>query len=187
MFCCTILDVTTAGAKVRLDGPTGGGRPCFGQQLVVTPRGGTPIAAVLRWAKDEVWGVQFLMPITSEMLLKLTSSTMRVIQPRPSRAHIAMPGELTIAHDRRAILLVNLSAGGAMVRIQQPLGVGTALFLTMGDLRPLPAYVRWETGDCAGLMFNRLLPVDVARHIATACNTHPGWLADVIQQHGAVQ
>ncbi|WP_366758323.1 PilZ domain-containing protein [uncultured Sphingomonas sp.] len=48
IFRCTMIDVTTGGARVRLDQASRFERPCFGQQLVLTPKNGVPITAVLR-------------------------------------------------------------------------------------------------------------------------------------------
>ena len=45
-----MIDVTTGGARVRLDQASRVERPCFGQQLVLTPKNGVPITAVMRWA-----------------------------------------------------------------------------------------------------------------------------------------
>lgn len=184
-FECMIVDLATGGARVRFQSPQATARPCFGQQLVVTPRNGTPITAILRWAEGLYWGVRFLVPISRDTLEGLVAMAGPSIRSRPSRATVGMRAEVRLGDTQHPAWLMNLSGGGAMLKGGPPMAPGDALFLHFNVLRPIAAYVRWVERDEAGVMFNRLLPVEAARHVATLCGTSPHWLAEIMQQHRA--
>jgi hypothetical protein len=184
-FECTIVDVATGGARVRFHSPDASARPCFGQQLLVTPLNAAPITAILRWAEGPFWGVRFLAPISGDMLTALIAMTGSSMRTRPSRATVGMRAEIRVGTQQHKVWLMNLSGGGAMLKGAPAMTVGDALFLQFNGFRPIAAYVRWVAGDRVGVMFNRLLPIDDARHVAQLCATSPLWLAEIMEQHRA--
>lgn len=184
-FECTIVDIATGGARVEFPSSHSAIRPCFGQQLLVTPLNAPPIAAILRWAEGSYWGLRFLAPLAGDPISAITPVTGPVLRTRPSRAKIGMLAEVHIGARQHKLLLMNLSAGGAMLKGAPPVAIDDPLFLHFTGIRPTAAYVRWIDGDFVGVMFNRLLPVDDARHVAERCAIEPQWLAEIVDQHAA--
>lgn len=182
---CTVVDVTPSGARLLLDGKDRVRYPCFGQQVVVTPSAGEPIAGVLRWQEGRHLGVRFLTQLSHEFLETMVAASNRPIQHRPTRIRVRRPATVNIGNVAIPVSLINISSGGAMIETKRPIPTGTSLFLTFDDLRPIGAYVRrWSAGE-AGLIFSRLLQVDAARHIAQLCSIDPRWIEEVIAHHDA--
>jgi hypothetical protein len=64
-----------------------------------------------------------------------------------------MPAFLQVDGERHAVLLLDLSAGGAKLNCPATLPTGTAVVLDCGTLCR-SAVVRWQTGGVLGLCFD---------------------------------
>lgn len=69
------------------------------------------------------------------------------------RVPVAMPAFLQVDGERHAVLLLDLSAGGAKLNCPATLPTGTAVVLDCGTLCR-SAVVRWQTGGVLGLCFD---------------------------------
>lgn len=69
------------------------------------------------------------------------------------RVPVAMPAFLQVDGERHAVLLLDLSAGGAKLNYPATLPTGTAVVLDCGTLCR-SAVVRWQTGGVLGLCFD---------------------------------
>lgn len=177
-----IVDVAAAGARVRL--------PvertiqfCLGQQIIVTPAGGAPMPAILRWSDREFVGIRFLTPISADTILQMVASSSRHYQPRPTRIRVGRPAMVTIDRLNSVVHLANVSSGGALIRSIQKIAPGTPLFLHFDGSRPIGGYARWATGANIGVMFSRLLPLHIAARIAELCDVDQSWIAEVKRHH----
>ena len=74
------------------------------------------------------------------------------------RVPVAMPAFLQANGERHAVLLLDLSAGGAKLNCPAALPTGTAVVLDCGTLGR-SAVVRWQTGDVLGVCFDSELDV----------------------------
>lgn len=72
------------------------------------------------------------------------------------RFPVAMPAFLQADGERQAVLILDLSAGGAKLNCPATLSAGTAVVLDCGTLRRR-AVVRWQTGGALGLCFDSQL------------------------------
>jgi hypothetical protein len=54
----------------------------------------------------------------------------------------------------------DVSQGGVKIDTDQPLEAGTAVVITLENLRPLAGTVRWQKGRACGIAFNDLLPFE---------------------------
>ncbi len=69
------------------------------------------------------------------------------------RVPVAMPAFLQVDGERHAVLILDLSAGGAKLNCPATLPTGTAVVLDCGTLCR-SAVVRWQTGGVLGLCFD---------------------------------
>ena len=69
------------------------------------------------------------------------------------RVPVAMPAFLQVDGERYAVLILDLSAGGAKLNCPATLPTGTAVVLDCGTLCR-SAVVRWQTGGVLGLCFD---------------------------------
>lgn len=69
------------------------------------------------------------------------------------RVPVAMPAFLQVDGERHAVLILDLSAGGAKLNCPATLPTGTAVVLDCGTLCR-SAVVRWQTGGILGLCFD---------------------------------
>lgn len=183
---CVVVDLAVNGARVQLDAPLGSARPCLGQQILLKPPGRAPLAALLRWADDRDFGVQFLTPMSPDMLTAIERSQGHVCRPRPGRARIVMPAEIHVQEMRFPAVVANISCGGALVECAASLQLGAPVMLHSDIIRPIAGHVRWWTKDRGGVMFNRLLPVASAEAIAEAFGVSPIWVEEVQTYHRGI-
>jgi len=77
------------------------------------------------------------------------------------RVEVALPAFLQAGGERRAVQILDLSAGGAKLDCPDSLPTGTAVILDCGTLGRA-ATVRWQTAGVVGLCFDAELdPRDV--------------------------
>lgn len=86
------------------------------------------------------------------------------------RVPVAMPAFLQTEGQRHAVHLLDLSAGGAMLKCAASLSTGTAVTLDCGTLARA-AVVRWQTDGVLGICFDseldaREVTALIARSIA---------------------
>jgi len=86
------------------------------------------------------------------------------------RVPVAMPAFLQANGERHAVLLLDLSAGGAKLNCLEIVPAGTAVVLDCGTLCR-SAVARWQTGGALGICFDSELDVReitalIARSIA---------------------
>jgi len=72
---------------------------------------------------------------------------------RYPRMEVALPAFVHFGGERYSVQIVDLSPGGAKVKIDAILPVETAVTLSSGTLGR-GAVVRWQTGDFMGLCFD---------------------------------
>lgn len=71
-----------------------------------------------------------------------------------NRLRLDVTAALVLTHETRTCLLINISASGARVRLQQPLALGSTAFFTFHELRIFCTVV-WSKGVECGLRFDR--------------------------------
>jgi PilZ domain len=76
-----------------------------------------------------------------------------------ARVALGVPGTLVMAHATLRCLIDDISASGAKIRCEAPLGAGTAAELRFEEWRGF-ASVAWARGGRAGLRFDRRLTLE---------------------------
>lgn len=55
----------------------------------------------------------------------------------------------------------DISSLGARVRTRAPLSAGDRAMITLADMPPIRAYVRWSDGEESGLVFETAIPMQI--------------------------
>lgn len=180
---CVILDVSASGVRVRIDEDQPAMAASVGQQMILCPLGGEPVAVSLRWVNGRGLGLQFLSSVEPWALSLTGDKARRMLRPRSGRAEVSIPTAINAGGRQFQGCILNLSVGGALIRTSADLQFGEQIILETDIVRPIGAYVRWRKRDMIGVMFGRLLPVDSAKIIAGKFAVHSAWMREVIRCH----
>jgi hypothetical protein len=80
---------------------------------------------------------------------------------RLPRLEVTCPGRLQVGARAYPVRLCDISEAGAKVEMRAALKKLSSATLTLPDLPPFPAYVRWVDGLRLGMGFHEPLPHDV--------------------------
>jgi len=119
------------------------------------------------WRQDNLAGIQFSHPIElSEILSSQLESPVKRA-PRAPRAEVNVPARIKSAGAWHAVVLRNISQGGARLQLGKRQDLDETILLAAPGLAAIPGSVRWCTADSAGIAFDQLVPfADIARWVA---------------------
>ncbi len=162
---CQILNLSTGGAKVRVEGEIDPTRPVV---LEADPLGTFPAEVV--WKDGDRLGLMFVEETGAvERLIETTQD--RPDQPRSQRRYarcsVIWHGELETVDGTRECTILNMSAGGAKIRMEVPPVQGTRVVLKTLRFGDFPGSVRWSGENAAGIQFDSA-PEEIADRIAGA-------------------
>lgn len=127
-----------------------------GTRLTVELKTGFSVTCSVHWVREGSVGVAFDAPVdVIEILSKAEDG------PRPRMPRIEVDCFATI-RDGAAVHRVrvqDVSQGGIKVETPLVIDKGTDLVVSLPDLEPQPAAVRWHDSGYLGITFNRLLPL----------------------------
>lgn len=153
---CLVKNISTAGAQVKLYGQIAKGTEI---DLKVGDEDG--LAGRIAWVKDAAAGIEFHSPVDAATLL-------RAVQRIPTTKRRSSPRVTTVAQTLLRTNgrtypgeLRNISATGARIQTLQPIRPGPAVMVTLPDLPPIRAFVRWHDDTDLGLVFETPLPIQI--------------------------
>ncbi len=159
---CQVLNISAGGAKVRLSEP-------WMHELAVTLRiDRFTFVGEIVWQYDDCVGLSFvgdpaeIEQIIDEELVKLRDPADR---RRFARVSVLMSGKLFSGGEMVDCVVLNISAGGAKVRVLQPLEFDSAVRLRVERFGDFPGVVAWQDGAYIGLQF-LIEPSEVIRRVA---------------------
>ena len=117
---------------------------------------GQPVAGKVGWIRGTDAGITFDKRVDVIALLKATGDDPRPRMPRIEVKCIGFVREGAIVH--RA-LIKNVSQGGVSVEVANPLTIGADVTVSLPDLPPQSAIVRWNEDGRYGIGFNSVLPL----------------------------
>lgn len=164
-----------------------------GQQVAVVAQGLPRLFGLVSWYQHGIVGVRFAQPLSAEVLEKAALLKRRVRSPRAGRGKIELPSSVCFDGDRHEVVVRNISAGGLMMTTELPvrrgqrklIRDGQALMIHFPELLPIGGHVRWTCGGTCGVMFSKLLSIDMADDIARLTGLPGGWIDDVRLAHQA--
>ena len=162
---CHVLNLSTGGAKVRVEGEVDPSQPVI---LEAEPLG--TFSAEVVWKDGDRLGLMFVEE--TETIERLIDSTRdRPDRPRSqrrfARCSVIWHGELETDDGMRECTILNMSAGGAKIRVEAPPASGTRVVLKTLRFGDFSGTVRWSGDNAAGIEFEGE-PREVAERIAGA-------------------
>jgi hypothetical protein len=146
---CLIRNLSAGGMMIRAYSAIPTGTP-----LTVELKHGESVSGHVQWTKDALTGIAFESPIDVLSLIAPASDG-----PRPRMPRIALDCTAWVregAHMRRT-KAVNISQGGLCVDSMSELSIGAEVIVSLPELAPISATVRWRHGESYGIGFNHLL------------------------------
>lgn len=148
---CLIKNISAGGMMLRVYRTL-----TVDQKLELELKTGEPLAGTVSWVRDQSVGFVFDVPVD---VLAILASNMEGPRPRMPR----MEAESFVQVRAGASLFrgrsCDISQGGVKIRTAQAFAVGAEVVVLLPRLAPQPAVVRWIDDGCAGMTFNRLLPL----------------------------
>ena len=75
-------------------------------------------------------------------------------QRQHDRAGVALAAQVSSAGPTTECMVLNITLGGAKLRIEEPLSAGEALVLGIDSFGQFSGRVRWRSGDELGMKFD---------------------------------
>ena len=152
---CLIRNVSAGGLMAHVYSPV---RP--GQRVVVELKSNQQIEGEVEWVRDADAGIAFDVKVDISQLLANPAVLENGWRPRLPRVEIDRLATLRVGARTYWVHTRDVSQGGVKIETDQPLDTGTAVMITLENLRPLAATVRWQKGRNCGIAFNDLLPFE---------------------------
>ena len=152
---CLIRNVSAGGLLAHVYSPV---RP--GQRVVVELKSNQQIEGEVEWVRDADAGIAFDVKVDISQLLANPAVLENGWRPRLPRVEIDRLATLRVGARTYWVHTRDVSQGGVKIETDQPLDTGTAVVITLENLRPLAATVRWQKGRACGIAFNDLLPFE---------------------------
>lgn len=148
---CLIKNISAGGMMVR--------SYCAipeGTALAVELKCGQPITGVANWYREPNVGIAFDTPID---VIDILSTSME--GPRPRMPRIAIDNFVTLREGASTwrMRACDISQGGLKLQSETAVAPGTEVVVSLPEIEPQRAVIRWNEGGQIGLTFNRLLPL----------------------------
>ena len=149
---CLIKNISAGGAMLRLYSES----IRLGQQLTVELKCGQPLSGKVAWVQSPNVGLVFDTPIDVVAMLSQSEDGPRPRMPRIETSSFCTLREgATIVRARAC----DISQGGIKVETDASFARNAEVVVSLPGLPPQPGVVRWTSDGCAGITFNRLLPL----------------------------
>lgn len=157
---CLVKNISSSGVQLK----------CYSRRPVVDGHASirvadeTPIRGRIVWLDDGIAGMGFDQELDADALLRVRQKlgpARRRSTPRinvEASACVRTGGRICYAS------VCDISSMGARIRTSSPLVRGDRAIITLTDLPAIDAYVRWSTGDEAGLVFETPIPMQLIAH-----------------------
>ena len=128
----------------------------LGQKLTVELKCGQPLKGKVAWLRSPNLGLLFDTPIDVVAMLSQNEGG-----PRPRMPRIETSSFCTIREGASVVRAraCDISQGGIKIETDNPFGRNVDVVVSLPGLPPQPGVVRWTSDGCAGITFNRLLPL----------------------------
>ena len=152
---CLIRNISAGGLMAHVYSPV---QP--GQRVVVELKTNQQIEGEVEWVRGADAGIGFDTKVDISQLLANPTVLENGWRPRLPRVEIDRLATLRVGSRTYWVHTRDVSQGGVKVETDQPLEAGTAVVVTLENLRPLAGTVRWQNGRACGIAFNDLLPFE---------------------------
>ncbi|MFL6735231.1 MAG: PilZ domain-containing protein [Sphingomicrobium sp.] len=148
---CLIRNVSCGGMMIRTYSEME-----RGTRLSIEFKHGESVVGTVRWVEGGDIGLMFDYPIDVGQLLEAAMTGPR---PRMPRVELHVAASVRTGAVSQRVLALDISQGGMKVRSTEPLRLREQVVVTLFGYPPIAGTVRWAEGDCFGISFNQLLPL----------------------------
>jgi len=164
---CRVRNISSTGMKIETPSHLE-----VNQIVHVAMRNGGAIAARVAWTRDGAAGLAFLEALDVSATLAAQVPQSRILRsrvPRGPRLAIEHPIEVEARRAPHQASLLDISQGGARVRLPFRPALNEALVLTVPGLPLKSGAVRWVQGTECGVGFYEAFAFDTLAGWAEAC------------------
>ena len=149
---CLIKNISAGGAMLRLYSES----IRLGSELTVELKCGQPLTGKVAWVQSPNVGLVFNKPIDVIAMLSQSEDG-----PRPRMPRIETSSFCTLRDGANIVRAraCDISQGGIKVETAASFARNAGVVVSLPGLPPQPGVVRWTSEGCAGITFNRLLPL----------------------------
>ncbi len=144
---CILRDVSPEGLKAEIYIAVGAD-----ERVEIELRTGHAVGGRVAWRDGAEIGLAFDEPMPMAAMMAHCSIDERVGAIRPPRLTVQMDGVLKLGISERAVAIGNISQAGLQIAAPEPLDLGRRCTVTLPQLAPRAATVRWWREGQAGLM-----------------------------------
>jgi len=146
---CLIRNLSAGGMMIRAYSTIPAGT-----SLAVELKHGESVSGHVQWTEDALIGIAFENPIDVLSLIAPADDG-----PRPRMPRIALDCTVWVREGAavRRTKAVNISQGGLGVESAGELSIGAEVIVSLPDLAPIKAMVKWRHGESYGIAFNHVL------------------------------
>ncbi|WP_265530039.1 PilZ domain-containing protein [Sphingomicrobium marinum] len=148
---CLIKNISAGGMMVRVYCDVAPETP-----IRIELKCGEPISGSVTWVNGNNCGITFDAPID---VLDILATNEHGPRPRMPRIEIECPVTLYDEGHRIEVRALDISQGGIKVESDASLHCDADIAVALPGMAPLAGVVKWASEDCAGITFNRLVPL----------------------------
>ena len=156
---CRIRNISSNGLKVNTAFPL-----LVGEEIRIELRNGHSVHGLVAWSTPPFAGMRFHRTEDVEELLSPIPEGDEAKVARLPRVQVNQPVLVHFGNKMLGASIVDLSQGGAKLRLRAPLGQGDQVSLSVAGLGSLKATVRWTGDEEAGIAFHETIPFDALSH-----------------------
>ncbi len=132
-----------------------------GDTVTVEFKSGHAISGHILWHRNGLAGMEFHEKVDTTSVLSGDDLSPLPAQQRAPRVELELSGRIRVGAHYHAATLLNISQGGAKIRVAEAFDLGEKLVLTVNGLPPIAASVRWSDHGQTGIAFDIPVPFDV--------------------------
>jgi len=123
-------------------------------RISVELRGGQTLTGAIAWTKGGRAGVRFDSPADVNAILGKPQIEAATVRPRSPRFAAEIPARINSLGRSIDVVVVDLSQGGACLRLQRTLRADTEVILMIPGLPTRRCTARWSNDEFAGVAFH---------------------------------
>ncbi|MBQ1496844.1 MAG: PilZ domain-containing protein [Sphingomonas sp.] len=123
-------------------------------RITVELRGGALLDGAIAWTKGGRAGVRFDTPADVNAILGKPQAEAAAARPRSPRFAADIPARISALGRPIDVVVVDLSQGGACLRMQRPLRPDTEVILMIPGLPSRRCTTRWSNEELTGVAFH---------------------------------
>ncbi|MEM8694647.1 MAG: PilZ domain-containing protein [Pseudomonadota bacterium] len=149
---CLIRNISSRGVMAEIFAPLK-----IGTAVQIEFKAGASVSGSVRWIKDGRAGIEFDEEIDVHHVLAPHTGRMA---PRAPRLNIDGMAKVTVGNAHERLQVFDISQGGIKVAAGMFLETGLDVVVEIEGLPVRASVVRWVGDRCAGISFNRVMPLD---------------------------